>query len=118
MRATSVSGSSNQYWRTSFPETSARLPDDTNVETPVTPVTPPPRRCSRDSRAMPMAPDWANRPMRPGRGISGAREAFSRTSAAVLMTPKAFGPMMRMPYVRAWRTSSRWRSRPSGPLSA
>ncbi len=34
------------------------------------------------------------------------------------MTPKAFGPMMRIPYVRAWRTSARWRSRPAGPLSA
>lgn len=46
---------------------------------------------------MPMAPDWANIPMRPGRGISGASEALSRTSSAVLMTPKALGPMIRMP---------------------
>jgi hypothetical protein len=46
---------------------------------------------------MPMAPDWANIPILPGRGISGAREAFSRTPEVVLMTPKAFGPMMRMP---------------------
>nr|MCF0101150.1 hypothetical protein [Streptomyces sp. MH191] len=118
MRATSVSGSSYQYWSTSLPETSARLPAETNVETPVTPVTPPPRRCSRESRAMPMAPDWANMPIRPGRGISGAREALRRTSGEVLTTPKALGPMMRMPYVRAWRTSARCRSRPSGPLSA
>ncbi len=118
MRATSVSGSSYQYWRTSLPETSARLPDETKVETPVWPVTPPPRRCRRESRAMPMAPDWANRPIRPGRGISGAREALSRTSGEVLMIPNALGPMTRMPYERAWRTRARWRSRPSGPLSA
>ncbi|CAM5249141.1 hypothetical protein SVIOM342S_10098 [Streptomyces violaceorubidus] len=116
--ATSVSGSSYQYWRTSLPETSARLPEETKVDTPVTPVTPPPRRCSRESRAMPMAPDWANRPIRPVRGISGAREALSRTCGEVLMIPKALGPMMRMPYVRACRTRARWRSRPSGPLSA
>ncbi|GAA3496752.1 hypothetical protein GCM10019016_038530 [Streptomyces prasinosporus] len=113
-----MSGSSYQYCRTSLPETSARLPDDTKVDTPVTPVTPPPRRCRRDSRATPMAPDWANSPIRPGRGDSGASEAFSRTSGDVLMTPKAFGPMMRMPYVRACRTRARWRSRPSGPDSA
>ncbi len=118
IRATSVSGSSYQYCRTSLPETSARLPADTKVDTPVTPVTPPPRRCSRDSSAMPMAPDCANRPMRPGRGISGAREALRRTSGEVLTIPKAFGPMIRMPYARACRTRARWRSRPSGPLSA
>lgn len=44
-----------------------------------------------------MAPDWAKRPIRPGRGISGAREALSRTSGEVLMIPKALGPMIRMP---------------------
>lgn len=97
IRATSVSASSYQYCRTSLPETSARLPEETNVDRPVTPVTPPPRRCSRDSSATPMAPDWANRPMRPARGMSGASEAFSRTSGEVLMTPKEFGPMIRMP---------------------
>ncbi len=67
---------------------------------------------------MPMAPDWVNRPMRPEAGRSGASEALSRTASELLMMPKAFGPMIRMPYERAWRTSSRWRSRPSAPHSA
>lgn len=43
-------------------------------------------------------------------------EGVSRTSSAVLMTPKALGPMMPMPYERACRTTSRWRSRPSAPF--
>ncbi len=67
---------------------------------------------------MPIAPDCVNRPMRPAPGIWGASEAFSRTSGAVLIRPKAFGPMSRMPYERAWRSRARWRSRPSGPDSA
>lgn len=67
---------------------------------------------------MPIAPDWVKSPIRPRAGDSGASEAFSRTASAVLMRPKAFGPMMRIPYERARRSSSRWRSSPSGPLSA
>lgn len=50
---------------------------------------------------MPIAPDWVKRPMRPGAGGSGASEAFSRTVSALLMRPKAFGPMIRIPYERA-----------------
>lgn len=48
-----------------------------------------------------MAPDWVNRPMWPAPGICGAREAFSRTPGAVLIRPKALGPISRMPYDRA-----------------
>ncbi len=107
-----MSWSSNQYCRKSLPERSARFPAEMNVESPA------PRRCRPDSTAIPIAPDWVNRPMRPAAGDSGAREAFSRTGSAVLMTPKAFGPMIRIPYERARRTSSRCRSRPSAPRSA
>ena len=49
---------------------------------------------------------------------SAAREALRRTSGWELMTPKEFGPITRMPLVRAVRSSSRWRTSPSGPASA
>ncbi len=105
-------GSSYQCWRKSLPETSARLPAEMKEESPA------PRRCSPARRAIPIAPDWVKSPIRPAAGICGASEALSRTSSAVLMMPKALGPMIRMPYERACRTSRRCRSRPSGPLSA
>jgi hypothetical protein len=36
----------------------------------------------------------------------------------VLTMPRALGPITRMPLPRARRTSARWASTPSGPLSA
>lgn len=111
-RTTSVSASSYQYWRMSLPETSARLPDEMNVDRPA------PRRCRPDRSAIPIAPDWVKRPIRPRCGGSGASEALSRVPGAVLMTPNAFGPISRIPYDRTCRSSSRWRSRPAAPLSA
>ncbi len=104
--------SSYQYCRKSLPETSARLPAEMKADSPA------PLRWRPDRTAIPMAPDWVKSPMRPALGDSGAREALRRTVSEVLMMPKAFGPMMRMPYERACRTSSRCRSRPSAPRSA
>ena len=66
----------------------------------------PARRTGRRTRSRP----------RPGR--SGARVALSRTSAAVLATPSALGPITRMPCARASVTSRRSASTPSGPASA
>ena len=74
-----------------MPETSARLPALTKVERP----SPRPRTFSRI--AVPSAPDWQKNPARPRGGINGASEAFSDTSAAVLMTPRQLGPISRRP---------------------
>ncbi len=82
IRATSVASSSYQYWRMSLPETSARFPAETKDDRPS------PRRSSAESRAIPIAPDCVNRPVRPRTGIgAGVSEALSSTSGAVLITP-------------------------------
>ncbi|RPK49277.1 hypothetical protein EES40_07980 [Streptomyces sp. ADI93-02] len=90
-RATSVPGSSYQYCRKSLPETSARLPAEMKAESPAL------LRWRPARTAIPMAPDWVKSPMRPALGDSGAREALRRTWGAVLMMPKALGPMIRIP---------------------
>ena len=108
----SVAGSSSQYCMTSLPDRSARLPDDTKLETPSR------RRRAVSRTAIPSAPDWLNRPRRPAGGIDGASEAFNRTSGSVLTMPKELGPTTRMPRACARRTRSRWRARPSSPVSA
>ena len=51
--------SSSQYCSRSLPETSARLPAETNVESPR------PRRETFSRIAMPSAPDWQKNPARP-----------------------------------------------------
>ncbi len=68
---TSVAASSRQYCSRSLPDTSARLPADTNVEIPRPRAAPSPRI------ALPSAPDWANRPIFPAGGSVVASDAFS-----------------------------------------
>ena len=86
-----MASSSSQYCRRSLPETSARLPALTKVDSP----SPRPRTFSR--MAEPRAPDWQKKPARPRGGITVAREAFRETSAAVLITPRQLGPISRSP---------------------
>ena len=93
--------SDSQYCSRSLPETSARLPAETNVETPI------PRRAASPSTATPSAPDWAKNPARPASGGNGASEAFSETVTSVLMMPRQFGPTTRMPLARAAATTLR-----------
>ena len=83
--------SSSQYWSRSLPDTSARLPALTKVDSPS------PRRATFSRIATPSAPDWQKKPARPRGGITVASEAFSEYSAAVLMMPRQFGPISRRP---------------------
>ncbi len=109
---TSVCGSVSQYWSRSLPETSARLPAETNVDRPN------PRASASARIAMPNAPDWQKNPVRPRRGSEGASVALSRTPGSALSTPSAFGPTTRIPCARASRTSRSSASAPCGPVSA
>ena len=86
-----MASSSSQYCSRSLPETSARLPALTKVDRP----SPRPRTFSRI--AVPRAPDWQKNPARPRGGITGASEALSETSEAVLITPRQLGPISRSP---------------------
>src|SRR4051794_30187424 len=88
-KMTSVESSSCQYCSRSLPETSARLPAETNVDRPR------PRRDTDSRIAVPSAPDWQKKPTRPWGGIDGDREALSCNSGAVLMMPRQLGPMRR-----------------------
>ena len=74
-----------------MPETSARLPALTNVESPR------PRLLTFSRIADPSAPDWQKNPARPRGGISGDSEALRLTSGSVLMMPRQFGPITRSP---------------------
>src|SRR5450631_125060 len=96
---TAVLGSSSQYCMQSLPDTSARLPADTKLDTPR------PRRAAEASTATPRAPDWLNRPRPPTSGRCAARDALRRTCGLVLSRPIELGPTIRMPCVRATRTS-------------
>ncbi len=111
-RITSVPGSSRQYCSRSLPDTSARLPAETNVDRPR------PRRSASASSATPSAPDWLKNPIRPGAGSRGANVALSRTAGSVLAMPRQFGPTTRMPPVCARRISSACAAAPAGPASA
>src|SRR5664279_2253691 len=70
---TSVASSPYQNCSRSFPDTSARLPADTNVDNPS------PRFAASARIAIPNAPDWQKKPTRPGGGTSGANDPFIRT---------------------------------------
>ena len=61
---TSVLGSSSQNCIRSLPLTSARLPAETNEDSPS------PRATTVSSRATPRAPDWEKKPMRPCPGMA------------------------------------------------
>ena len=107
-----MAGSSSQNCIRSLADTSARLPAETKVDRPK------PRRITVSSSGMPSAPDWEKKPIRPRPGITGDSEALSDRAGSVLMTPRQFGPITRIPLARASATSSRCSSRPSGPASA
>ena len=62
---TSVAGSVSQYCSRSLPDTSARLPAETNVDRPS------PRWRAAARIAMPSAPDWQKNPTRPRPGSVG-----------------------------------------------
>ncbi len=94
-----------------MPDTSARLPAETKVDRPR------PRSAALARIAVPKAPDWQKKPVRPRAGSRGARVALSRTPGSVLSTPRAFGPTTRMPCDRASAASLRSALRPSGPVS-
>src|SRR5664279_5071153 len=82
---TSVESSSCQNCNRSLPETSARLPAETNVDNPS------PRRETDSKIAVPNAPDWQKNPTRPCGGMVGEREAFNCRSGSVLMMPRQLG---------------------------
>src|SRR5450759_3428631 len=88
---TAVLGSSSQYCMQSLPDTSARLPAETKLDTPR------PRRAAEASAATPRAPDWLNRPRPPTGGSCAAREALRRTAGLVLSRPIELGPRRRIP---------------------
>ena len=86
-----MASSSSQYWSTSLPETSARLPALTNVERPR------PRLVTFSRIAEPSAPDWQKKPARPRAGMWLDSEALSWTAGSVLMMPRQLGPISRRP---------------------
>ncbi len=76
----------DQYCSRSLPDTSARLPAETNVDSPTS------RRTASPSTATPSAPDWLKNPVRPRRGISGASEALSSMRRVVVGDAQAVRP--------------------------
>ena len=86
-----MASSSSQYCSRSLPDTSARLPALTKVESPS------PRFWTFSRIAEPRAPDWQKKPARPRGGITEDREALIETSGSVLMIPSALGPISRRP---------------------
>ena len=97
---TSVAGSVCQNCSRSLPDTSARLPAETNVDRPS------PRSAASARMAMPSAPDWQKKPDPARRRHAGASVAFIRTAGSVLTRPRQFGPSTRMP-VRPGRATRR-----------
>ncbi len=86
MSTTSVAGSACQYCSRSLPETSARSPIETKVDSPAR------RRVASDRKVPASAPDWLNTPIRPDGGEPAAKVACSRTAGSALTMPIAFGP--------------------------
>ena len=109
---TSVASSPCQNCSRSLPDTSARLPAETNVDRPS------PRFAASARIAMPSMPDWQKKPIRPGGGTTGAKVAFIRTAGSVFTRPRQFGPSTRIPAPRASATNCRSASAPTGPASA
>lgn len=107
-----MSLSCSQYRRRSLPLTSALLPIDTKLDSPI------PRRRASSNTAMPSPPDWEAKATRPRSGGTGAKVAFIDTVGSVLMMPMQFGPTRRIPAARARLTNSSWTARPSPPDSA
>ena len=74
-----------------MPETSARLPALTNVESPS------PRLLTFSRIAEPRAPDWQKNPARPRAGFSDDNDALRLTLGSVLTMPRQLGPITRSP---------------------
>ena len=64
---------------------------------------------------MQRAPLWLRKPTLPGRAIAPAKVALRPVSGFI--TPRQFGPMIRMPPRRACSMIRRSSSTPSGPIS-
>ena len=94
---TSVRSSVSQYCSRSLPDTSARLPADTNVDTPEAAA----GRLAEHGDAQ--RAGLAEEAGPSGSGGTGASEALSRTDGSVLTMPRQFGPTTRMPFARAAR---------------
>ena len=107
-----MSGSCSQYSRKSLPERSALSPIVTNDENPM------PRAAAASIAALPNPPLCEAKATSPGDGAAGATVAFSAISGRGLATPREFGPTIRMPAARQTASSSSWRARPAGPISA
>ena len=85
-----MAGSSSQYCMRSLPDTSARLPAETNVDRPR------PRSAAHFRIAIPSAPDWEKNPTGPRPGSIGASVALSRISGSLLAMPRQLGPTTRI----------------------
>ena len=107
-----MAGSDSQYCSMSLPDTSARLPADTNVETPE-----PAARGLGQQRDAQRA-GLGEEPGAAERRSTGASEAFSRTAGSVLTTPRQFGPTTRMPCARDSATRRALRGQTVGPFVA
>src|SRR5439155_25769622 len=81
---TSVDSSEYQNCIRSLPDTSARFPADTKLDSPR------PRPTMSARIGTPSAPDWQKNATRPRLGIHGESAAFSDTTGAAWITPSAF----------------------------
>jgi hypothetical protein len=106
---TRVSGSSARYSMMSDSETSALFPRLTNFENPI------PSPIAQSSTAVQSAPDCEKKEMFPLGGVPREKEALSE--AWVLMSPRQFGPRIRIPASRAAAVSDRSSATPSPPTS-
>ena len=77
-----------------------------------------PRAAAASIAALPNPPLCEAKATSPGVGAAGATVAFSAISGSGLATPREFGPTIRMPAARQTASSSSWRARPAGPISA
>ena len=72
-------------------------------------------RSDQSSMAVQSAPDWLMNATFPFAAIDPANVAFNPTRGAI--TPRQFGPMIRMLPFRASSSTCRSSSRPCGPVS-
>ncbi len=106
-----IAGWRLQYSSRSLAETSARLPIETNIETPRLMWS----ACA--SSASPMAPDCETKATGPGCAKVRENEALRRTSSSVFWMPMQLGPTMRMPALRAVARMRASASAPCAPVS-
>ena len=106
-----VRSSCSQHSSRSLVETSARLPSETNIETPSC------RAAARPSSPIPTAPDGEPIASAPARTRASLNVAFRLTSAAVFSTPNELGPTSRKPPPRTISSSRSSRARAASPSS-